>query len=127
MSILPEPASVVRLPDGTYTYADQLPVMQYPSGVPQVVHQHIHQAPPDRTLQRVALGSGVGAGAVAAGVYFGPLLVGALTAIAANLALLAFLAAVLAWGVVTVVRSIGGPDGKAAAKTLAKTRKRGRR
>ncbi|MEV7372422.1 DUF6251 family protein [Streptomyces sp. NPDC090301] len=126
MSNLPEPAPVIRLPDGTYTYADQLPTpIQPTAAVPQVI-QHIHQAPPDRTVQRIALGSGIGAGTVAAGVYFGPLLVGALTAIAANLALLAFLAAVLAWGVVSVVKSVGGPDGKAAAKTLAKTRKRRR-
>ncbi|MEU4268171.1 DUF6251 family protein [Streptomyces sp. NPDC026092] len=124
MESLPEPARVVQLPDGTYTYADQLPCIHQPTAAPQVVHQHIHQAPPDRTVQRLALGSGVGAGAVAAGVYFGPLLVGALTAIAANLALLAFLAVVLAWGVVTVVKSVGGPDGKAAAKTLAKSRRR---
>ncbi|MCX5227537.1 DUF6251 family protein [Streptomyces sp. NBC_00233] len=123
MNHLPEPARVVQLPDGTYTYADHLPAIQ-PTATPQVVHQHIHQAPPDRTVQRIALGSGVGAGMVTAGVYFGPLLVGALTAIAANLALLAFLAAVLSWGVVSVVRSVGGPDGKAAAKTLAKSRKR---
>ncbi|AJF69682.1 DUF6251 family protein [Streptomyces vietnamensis] len=121
MNHLPEPVRVVQLPDGTYTYADHLPAIQ--PAAPQVVHQHIHQAPPDKTVQRIALGSGVGAGAVAAGVYFGPLLVGALTAIAANLALLAFLAAVLSWGVVTVVRSVGGPDGKAAAKTLAKARR----
>ncbi|WP_435970376.1 DUF6251 family protein [Streptomyces sp. Qhu_M48] len=126
MSNLPEPAPVIRLPDGTFTYADHLPAPQAPFSGPQVVHQHIHQAPPDRTVQRIALGSGIGAGTVAAGVYFGPLLVGALTAIAANLALLAFLAAVMAWGVVTVVKSVGGPDGKAAAKTLAKTRKRRR-
>ncbi|MEU7120380.1 DUF6251 family protein [Streptomyces zaomyceticus] len=126
MSNLPEPVQVVQLPDGTYTYADHLPAIQASTGVPQVVHQHIHYAPPDRTVQRIALGSGIGAGTVAAGVYFGPLLVGALTAIAANLALLAFLAAVLAWGVVSVVKSLGGPDGKAAAKTLAKTRKRRR-
>ncbi|MFG2841265.1 DUF6251 family protein [Streptomyces zaomyceticus] len=127
MSNLPEPSSVIRLPDGTYNYADHLPTPVQPTvPVPQVVHQHIHQAPPDRTVQRIALGSGIGAGTVAAGVYFGPLLVGALTAIAANLALLAFLAAVLAWGVVSVVKSVGGPDGKAAAKTLAKTRKRRR-
>ncbi|GHG33721.1 DUF6251 family protein [Streptomyces zaomyceticus] len=124
MSNLPEPSSVIRLPDGTYAYADHLPAVQ--PTAPQVVHQHIHQAPPDRTVQRIALGSGIGAGTVASGVYFGPLLVGALTAIAANLALLAFLAAVLAWGVVSVVKSVGGPDGKAAAKTLAKTRKRRR-
>ncbi|MCX5228982.1 DUF6251 family protein [Streptomyces sp. NBC_00233] len=126
MSNLPEPARIVQLPDGTYTYADYLPAPQGTFGGPQVVHQHIHQAPPDRTVQRIALGSGIGAGTVAAGVYFGPLLVGALTAIAANLALLAFLAAVLAWGVVSVVKSVGGPDGKATAKTLAKTPKRRR-
>ncbi|MYS05890.1 hypothetical protein GTW71_05430 [Streptomyces sp. SID6041] len=127
MSKLPEPIRVVQLPDGNYTYADQLPTpIQPAASMPQVVHQHIHQAPPDRTVQRIALGSGIGAGTVAAGVYFGPLLVGALTAIAANLALLAFLAAVLSWGVVNVVRSVGGPDGKAAAKTLARTRKRRR-
>ncbi|WP_392840233.1 DUF6251 family protein [Streptomyces sp. LN500] len=113
------PLSVVQLPDGTYTYTDQasLPVQQ---AGPQIVHQHIHQAAPDRTVQRIALGSGVGAGAVAAGVYFGPLLVGVLTAIAANLAMLAFLAAVMAWGVVSVVRSVGGSDGKAAAKRLGR-------
>ncbi|MFH9968957.1 DUF6251 family protein [Streptomyces mirabilis] len=112
------PLTVVQLPDGSHVYADpaSLPIQQ-PTG-PQVVH--IHQAPPDRTVQRVALGSGVGAGAVAAGVYFGPLLVGVLTAIAANLAMLAFLAAVLVWGVVTVVRSVGGSDGKAAAKRLGR-------
>ncbi|MEU0408119.1 DUF6251 family protein [Streptomyces griseorubiginosus] len=99
------PLTVVQLPDGQHVYADPaaLPAQQ-PTG-PQVVH--IHQAPPDRTVQRVALGSGVGAGAVAAGVYFGPLLVGALTAIAANLAMLAFIALVLGWAVVTVVRAVG--------------------
>ncbi|MFG3346925.1 DUF6251 family protein [Streptomyces sp. NPDC048018] len=126
MTNLPEPVRVVQLPDGTYAYSDQLPAAFERSAVPQVVHQHIHQAPPDRTVQRIALGSGIGAGTVAAGVYFGPLLVGVLTAIAANLALLAFLAAVLAWGVHTVVKSIGGPDGKAAAKTLRRARKRRR-
>ncbi|MEV6331467.1 DUF6251 family protein [Streptomyces sp. NPDC051909] len=125
MNNLPEPVRVVQLPDGTYTYADHLPATFQP-GAPQVVHQHIHQAPPDRTVQRIALGSGIGAGAVAGGVYFGPLLVGALTAIAANLALLAFLAAVLSWGVVTVVRSIGGKDGQQAAAAIGKAR-RGRK
>ncbi|MFE5629590.1 DUF6251 family protein [Streptomyces sp. NPDC056543] len=124
MNNLPEPAPVVRLPDGTYAYTDQLPAIQQPTAAPQILHQHIHQAPPDRTVQRVALGSGVGAGAVAAGVYFGPLLVGALTAIAANLAFLAFLAVALTWGVTTVVKSVGGSDGKAAAKTLRKARRR---
>ncbi|MFB6659691.1 DUF6251 family protein [[Kitasatospora] papulosa] len=113
----PRAVTVVQLPDGSYTYADatHLPAQQQ---VPQQIVQHIHQAPPDRTVQRIALGSGVGAGAVAAGVYFGPLLVAALTAIAANLAMLAFLAAVMAWGVVSVVKSVGGSDGKAASKRL---------
>ncbi|MFF0289685.1 DUF6251 family protein [Streptomyces sp. NPDC005262] len=124
MESLPVHAQVVQLPDGTYTYADaaHLPVQQQTG--PQIVHQHIHQAPPDRTVQRIALGSGVGAGAVAAGVYFGPLLVGVLTAIAANLAMLAFLAAVLVWGVTTLVKSVGGSDGKAAAKTVRRSRRR---
>jgi hypothetical protein len=129
MESLPEPVQplpppVVRLPDGTHAYADHLPAFPPTAAGPQVVHQHIHQAPPDRTVQRIALGAGVGGGAVAAGVYFGPLLVGALTAIAANLAILAFLATVMAWGVVTVVRSVGGADGKAAAKNIARARKR---
>ncbi|WAE65262.1 DUF6251 family protein [Streptomyces cavourensis] len=103
----PRPPAVTHLPDGTPAYTDQLPTTYHQStAVPQVVH--VHHAPPDRTVQRLALGSGIGAGTVAAGVYFGPLLVGALTAIAANLAILALVAAVCAWGVVTVVKSVGG-------------------
>ncbi|MFD3973271.1 DUF6251 family protein [Streptomyces cyaneofuscatus] len=102
----PRPPAVVQLPDGTPAYTDHLPApYQQSTAVPHVVH--VHQAPPDRTVQRLALGSGMGAGMVAAGVYFGPLLVGVLTAIAANLALLALVAAVCAWGVVTVVKSVG--------------------
>lgn len=118
----PRAVTVVQLPDGTYTYADpqSLPVQQ----APQQIVQHIHHAPPDRTVQRLALGSGVGAGAVAAGVYFGPLLVGVLTAIAANLAMLAFLAAVTAWGVVTVVKSLGSGEGKAASRSVSRARRR---
>ncbi|MER7164250.1 DUF6251 family protein [Streptomyces lydicus] len=122
-----------------YQFDNQLPALHTPQPVvyqpepmaapaaydhPPVVVQHVHQAPPDRTVQRIALGAGAGGGAVAAGVYFGPLLVGSLTAIAANLALLAFIAAVSAWGVVTVVRSVGGPDSKAAAQNLAKARRK---
>ncbi|MFC6133646.1 DUF6251 family protein [Streptomyces spororaveus] len=120
---LPEPArpTVVQLPDGTHVYADQLPATY---AGPQVVHQHIHQAAPDKTVQRIALGSGVGAGAVAAGVYFGPLLVAALTAMAANLAFLAVLALVLGWGVHTVVRSVGSDAGAAAVKNVRKARRR---
>ncbi|WP_406246744.1 DUF6251 family protein [Streptomyces anulatus] len=119
----PRPPSVVHLPDGTPAYTDHLPTTYQPTNsVPQVIH--VHQAPPDRTVQRLALGSGVGAGAVAAGVYFGPLLVGVLTAIAANLALLALVASVCAWGVVTVVKSVGGSDGKAASSSLRRGRRR---
>ncbi|MGW2677922.1 DUF6251 family protein [Streptomyces sp. NPDC001436] len=123
MEHLPDLPRVVQLPDGTHVYAtpDQLPAAFQG---PQVVHQHIHQAAPDKTVQRMALGSGVGAGAVAAGVYFGPLLVGVLTAIAANIALLAFLALVLAWGVHTVVKSVGGPSGTQAAKNVRKARRK---
>ncbi|MFD5906603.1 DUF6251 family protein [Streptomyces microflavus] len=116
MDHLPEPRrpSVVQLPDGTPAYTDHIPATYQPNAVPQVVH--VHQAPPDRTVQRLALGSGMGAGMVAAGVYFGPLLVGVLTAIAANLALLALVAAVCAWGIVTVVKSVGDTTGKATRK-----------
>ncbi|MFH9244687.1 DUF6251 family protein [Streptomyces lydicus] len=93
---------------------------------PHVVVQHIHQAPPDRTVQRVALGAGVGGGAVAAGVYFGPLLVAAISSMAVSLAVVALVVVAAAWGVATVVRSVGGPDGKAAAQNVAKARgKRG--
>ncbi|MFF7300285.1 DUF6251 family protein [Streptomyces sp. NPDC008265] len=123
MNHLPEPTRVVRLPDGTHTYTDQLPETY---GGPQIVHQHIHQAAPDRTVQRLALGSGVGAGAVAAGVYFGPLLVGVLTAIAANIAMLAFLALILGWGLHTVVKSIGSPSGTAAVKNVRNARRKRR-
>ncbi|MFK0234244.1 DUF6251 family protein [Streptomyces vinaceus] len=126
MNHLPEPhrpTDVVRLPDGRHVYADTLPATY---AGPQVVHQHIHQAAPDKTVQRIALGSGVGAGAVAAGVYFGPLLVGVLTAIAANIAMLAFLALILGWGVHTVVKSIGSPEAGAAVKNVAKARRKRR-
>ncbi|MFE2127842.1 DUF6251 family protein [Streptomyces amritsarensis] len=124
MNHLPEPhrpPGVVQLPDGTHVYGDTLPATY---AGPQVVHQHIHQAAPDKTVQRIALGSGIGAGAVAAGVYFGPLLVGALTAIAANIAMLAFLALILGWGVHTVVKSLGSPEAEAAVKNVRKARRR---
>ncbi|WP_405195410.1 DUF6251 family protein [Streptomyces anulatus] len=117
MDHLPAPRrpSVVRLPDGTPAYTDHLPATYQPTtAVPRVVH--VHQAPPDRTVQRLALGSGMGAGAVAAGVYFGPLLVGVLTAIAANLVVLVLLVAVGVWGVVTVVKSVGGTSDKTGRK-----------
>ncbi|MFE9256241.1 DUF6251 family protein [Streptomyces sp. NPDC006879] len=125
MNSLPEPIhGVVQLPNGTYAYSDQLPAAVMPAAGPQVVHQHIHQAPPDRTMQRLALGAGMGGGVVTAGVYFGPLLVGALTAIAADMAMLAFLALILAWAVRTVVKSTGSAEGAAAVENLRKARRR---
>ena len=114
----PDAPPMVYRPEALPQQTDQT------AGQPQIIH--IHQAPPDRTVQRLALGSGMGAGTVAAGVYFGPLLVAAMTSMAIDLAIVALVVTVTAWGVVTVVRSIGGPDGKAAAKTLQSAR-RGRR
>lgn len=105
------------------------PVVYQPQPLPaaygqqpqQVVVQHIHQAPPDRTIARVALGAGVGGGMVAAGVYFGPLLVAALASMAASLAVLAVVAVAGGWAVVSVVRSIDGhADAKAARKALTR-------
>ncbi|MCM2391324.1 DUF6251 family protein [Streptomyces albipurpureus] len=122
MESLPEPARV-RLPDGSQVYAYINPADLPTAHQPQIVHQHIHQAPPDRTVQRVALGSGIGAGAVGASVYFGPLLVAAITSMAVSLAVAALVIIAITWGLVTVVRSVGGPDGKAAAKNLSKARR----
>ncbi|MGW3272552.1 DUF6251 family protein [Streptomyces kronopolitis] len=110
----------------------QQPVVYRPEPLPTpaaydqqpIVVQHIHQAPPDRTVQRVALGAGVGGGAVAAGVYFGPLLVAALSSMAISLAVVAFVVVVIGWGSVSLVRSLGGPDGKAAAEHVAKARRK---
>lgn len=121
-----------------YQFDNHLPVSREPALLPayqpqQMVEQqaqpqvvHIHQAPPDRTMQRVALGAGMGGGAVAAGVYYGPLLVAAMASMAASLAVLALVVAVAAWAVVTVVRSVGGSEGQAAAKALGKARRRKR-
>lgn len=109
--------AVVQQPQAPVYRPEMLPTPGY-AEQPHVVVQHIHQAPPDRTVQRLALGAGVGSGAVAGAVYFGPLLVAAISSMAISLAVVALVVVVSAWGVVTVVRSIGGPEGKAAAKTL---------
>lgn len=71
----------------------------------QVIVQHIHQAPPDRTVQRLALGAGMGAGAVAAAMYFGPLLIASLTFMTIWLAVLALVIALIVWPIVAIVRS----------------------
>ncbi|UZJ31004.1 DUF6251 family protein [Streptomyces endophytica] len=89
-----------------------------------IVVQHIHQAAPDRTVQRLALGAGAGGGAVAAGVFLGPMLITAMTSLAVPLAFLALVLVAGAWGVGTVVKSVGGPDGKAAAANVAKARRK---
>ncbi|MFI6765556.1 DUF6251 family protein [Streptomyces sp. NPDC050355] len=122
-----------------YQFDNQLPVPSAPQapvyrpepmappadiGQPHVVVQHIHQVPPDRTVQRVALGAGAGGGAVAAGVYFGPLLVAAISSMAVSLAVVALVVVVIAWGVATVVKSVGGPDGKSAVENVAKGRRK---
>ena len=93
-------------------YAEMLAVVAAQAAqaqqVPQVVH--VHQAAPDRVLQRVALGAG--GGAVAAGVVYGPLIVAAFASIAITLLVLALAVAVLTWGIVTVVRAVGGAGPK---------------
>lgn len=68
---------------------------------PQVVH--VHQAQPDRTVQRLALGAGTGAGAVAAAVYFGPLLVASLWSIAIVFAVGGLVLAVVVRGIIAVL------------------------
>ncbi|MEU5976347.1 DUF6251 family protein [Streptomyces sp. NPDC047315] len=126
----PSSAVVVRMQDGTYAYLPQpqggLPAVHSGAGtapVPQVVH--IHQAaPPDRTLQRVALGGGIGAGAVGASVYLGPMLVAAINSIAISLATGALVVVCVTYGLVAVVRSIGGPDGAGAVDNIRKARGR---
>lgn len=72
----------------------------------QVIVQHIHQAPPDRTLQRLALGAGMGAGATTAAVYYGPLLVASMEMVVITFLVGGLVIAVLARAVVSVVGSL---------------------
>ena len=113
------PLPAVRESAPPVVYQPQ-PLTSHDAQPGQVVH--IHQAPPDRTIQRVALGAGMGGGAVAAGVYFGPLLVATLTSMAASLAALAIVAVAGAWAVVSVVRTVDGHQA-AKANRRALTRK----
>lgn len=76
----------------------------YAEKVPQIIH--VHQAPPDRTLQRLAMGAGAGAGAVAAGVYYGPLLTASLSFMAICIAVTGLVVMVVAWAIVMVARSV---------------------
>ena len=100
----------VRRPDTEQGYplvgtpASDQQVWQATQPVQQVVH--IHQAPPDRVLQRLALGAGIGAGATAGAVYFGPLLVASMEMIAITFLIGGLVIAVLAWSVVSVVGSL---------------------
>lgn len=73
----------------------------YTEKVPQVIH--VHQAPPDRTVQRLALGAGMGAGAVAGAVYFGPLLVASLWSIAIIFAVGGLVLAVIVRGITAIL------------------------
>jgi predicted butyrate kinase (DUF1464 family) len=86
-------------------YAAQLATMAAEAAARQQTPQiiHVHHAPPDRTVQRLALGTGMGAGAVAAAVYFGPLLVASLEAMAVIVLAGALAIGVLAWAIVHVV------------------------
>ncbi|WP_340559503.1 DUF6251 family protein [Streptomyces sp. GSL17-111] len=118
MSNLPEHRHTADC--GCYTRPVPLPEPSPAQQMPQVVH--VHQAPPDRTVQRLALGAGMGAGTVAAGVFFGPLLVGALASMAVTLLAVTLAVAVTCWAVVHVVKSVGGTEGQAAAKTLRRKR-----
>lgn len=93
---LPDPVEPPHLP---VHQAQQLTEQQ----IPQVVH--IHHAPPDRTVQRLALGAGVGAGTVAGAVVLGPMLVAAMASIAVTLAVTAVVIAVSAWAVVSIIKT----------------------
>ncbi|MFI1203819.1 DUF6251 family protein [Streptomyces sp. NPDC020883] len=120
----PLPAPRQELPLPVYQPQPMPGPVAYDDGRPIVV-QHIHHAPPDRTVQRVALGAGVGGGAVAAGVFLGPMVVTLLASAAVPLGFLALVLVSAAWGVGTVVRAVGGSEGKSAAKNVAKARRRG--
>jgi hypothetical protein len=73
---------------------------------------HIHQAAPDRTVQRVALGAGIGGGAVAGAVYFGPLLVASLWSIAIVFAVGGLVLAVIVRGITAILGGAQQPKGK---------------
>lgn len=108
-----------RRPDAlpAESYEQQYPA-QYTQQPQPVIVQHIHQAPPDRVLQRLALGAGMGAGATTTAVYYGPLLVASMEMVAITFLVGGLVIAVLAWSVVSVVGSL-----KPAAPTGRKRRR----
>ncbi|MFE1786473.1 DUF6251 family protein, partial [Streptomyces sp. NPDC059506] len=63
-------------------------------------------------------------GARAAGVYFGPLLAAALTALTASIAAAVLALAVTAWAVQQVVAAAGSPEADKAAENVRKLRRR---
>jgi hypothetical protein len=103
----PRPLPVRRPESSVAQTATQLPEQAQQYAQPQVVH--IHQAPPDRVLQRLALGAGMGAGATTVAVYYGPLLVASMEMVAITFLVGGLVIAVLAWSVVSVVRSVNPP------------------
>ncbi|MGX1633810.1 DUF6251 family protein [Streptomyces albidoflavus] len=100
------PDQTVHQPIPLISAEEAASAVPVPADGGRLVIQHIHQAPPDRTVQRVALGAGMGGGALAAGVYFGPLLVAALTSIAISMAVVALLVVVLVWGLSSASKTI---------------------
>ncbi|WP_030667922.1 DUF6251 family protein [Streptomyces rimosus] len=114
---LPVPRAQQSAGEVVYRPEPLPPAADYDSGQRTIV-QHFHQAPPDRTVQRIALGAGTGAGAVVAGVYFGPLLATAATSAATILVIGGLIVAVGVWGVVSVVRAVSPPgqNGKSVAR-----------
>lgn len=103
----PEPRPLpVRRPEGSVAQeATQLPEFYEPQPVQQVVHIH-EAAQPDRVLQRLALGAGMGAGATTTAVYFGPLLVASMEMVAITFLVGGLVITVLAWSIVSVVGSL---------------------
>jgi Family of unknown function (DUF6251) len=97
-----------RRPDAPLVepYEPQYPAQYAQQQPQQVIVQHIHQAPPDRVLQRLALGCGIGAGATTTAVYFGPLLVASMEMVAITFLIGGLVIAVLAWSIVSVVGSL---------------------
>jgi len=68
---------------------------------PQIIH--VHQAPPDRTLQRLATGAGIGAGTVVGAVYAGPMLAASLWTIVIIFAIGGLVLAVIVRGITAIL------------------------
>lgn len=97
----------VRRPEAVPAEHDRwVPAGPYePQPVQQVIHVH-EAAQPDRVLQRLALGAGMGLGATFAAVYLGPLLVASMELMVITLLAGGLVIGVMAWAVVSVVGSL---------------------